>query len=240
MSPITLGEMDAIRLMNRVDTKFVATEDQLVSFLRAAQPLYRAFETEAGRINSYDTVYWDTPDREMYLAHHNRRLNRKKVRVRTYVESGQTFLEIKLKNNHGRTKKKRLPCDATAPFGVEQSSFLEERSGYVPSELVPCLRTAFDRITLVNNAKTERLTIDLKLRFDNLANGTSGTLGNIVIIELKQDGLQKSDAREILQTLRIHPFKVSKYCIGTAMTDTTVKQGRFKSKILTLKKLSNK
>ena len=44
----------------------------------------------------------------MYLAHQNGRVIREKIRVRTYVSSGLTFLEVKNKNNKGRTDKKRI------------------------------------------------------------------------------------------------------------------------------------
>lgn len=241
MEPITLEEMDSIRLMNRVDTKFVTGMTSLGDFLAIAADRYMAFTTASGRINSYDTMYYDTEDLSMYLAHHDRRLVRRKVRVRSYKDSGQTFLEVKIKNNHGRTKKKRVECDQ--PMGdlsllnEAQAAFLKERSGYLASDLGASLNTAFDRITLVNNEKTERLTIDLNLRFGNPRTGTEATLPNVVIIELKQDGLKPSPAKELLREMRIHPFKVSKYCIGTALTTPGLKQNRFKAKIRRLEKI---
>ena len=102
-SPISLGEMDSIRLMNRIDTKYLTTTSVLVRLLEdAAARGYRALETDGTRLCPYDTLYYDTPELQMFLDHHNRRLVRQKVRTRTYVGSGQTFLEIKRKNNHGR------------------------------------------------------------------------------------------------------------------------------------------
>ena len=108
ISPILLGEMDSVKLMNRIDTKYLTKVDTLVHVLEdAARHGYRALETEGTKVCPYDTLYYDTPGLQMFLDHHNRRLVRQKVRTRTYVDSGQTFLEIKRKNNHGRTKKKR-------------------------------------------------------------------------------------------------------------------------------------
>ena len=104
---IGLDEMDGIRLMNRVDTKFVTTDAMLEEILLRAESEYRVLEIDGIRMSAYDTLYYDTADLEMYMAHHNRRLRRYKVRTRTYLNSGESFLEIKRKNNRGRTKKKR-------------------------------------------------------------------------------------------------------------------------------------
>ena len=41
----------------------------------------------------------------------------------------------------------------------------------------------------------------------------------------------------IMLELRIKPLKISKYCIGTALTTPEVKQNRFKAKIHKLHKL---
>ena len=239
MEPITLDEMDSIRLMNRVDTKFMTDEAGLLEFLRRAAGKYRVFEIGGQRTSGYDTVYYDTPDLRMYMDHHNRRLTRKKVRVRTYLSNDETFLEIKRKDNHGRTKKKRIHCSGSDVFGPEQTEFLMAKSGYSPSEIAPKLRTSFERITLVNLGKTERLTIDTSLLFENLASGRSASMGSGVIIELKQDGAAPSPCREIFSEMRIHPFKVSKYCIGTAATSPSPKKNRFKGKIRKIEKIIN-
>lgn len=239
LEPITLAEMDSVKLLNRTDTKYITTEAGLERLLLAAEDGYRALVTEEGKICTYDTVYYDTPELQMYLDHHNRRLTRKKVRVRTYVGSGETFLEIKLKNNHGRTRKKRTGCTPDNIFGDGRDRFLFEKSGYSPSELSPGVRTAFRRITLVNNDLTERLTIDTALEFENLRNGNVAGLGSAVIIELKQDGRSDDRTKFLLRDLGIKPFKLSKYCIGTAMTSPAFKQNRFKAKIRHIEKITN-
>ena len=100
---IELSGMKEIQLMNRIDTKFIATCEQLNSILKLAQESYRIQIVNAERISSYDTLYFDTEDCDMYKQHHNRRLKRQKIRTRTYVQSNITFLEIKNKNNKGRT-----------------------------------------------------------------------------------------------------------------------------------------
>ena len=233
-SPISLDEMESVKLMNRVDTKYVCHANQLPAILSAAKEDYRVQEVAGKRIATYDTVYYDTADLQMYMRHHDQQLNRRKVRVRTYVDTGAEFLEVKKKNNRGRTKKKRI--DYQLDTAVD---FIAKHTPYNWSDLHPAERTAFERITLVNNAKTERLTIDFNLRFEAMDSHEKADLGPAVIIELKRDGLKPSKMQHILRDLRIFPMKISKYCIGVAMTIPTVKHNRFKEKLVKLKKLQS-
>ena len=108
LKPITLAEMKEIRLMNRTDTKFVTNKENLARLLELAQGKYYAQFHCGAKIASYMTTYWDTDAYRFYLEHHNGRAPRQKVRVRTYMDSDDSFLEVKTKNNHGRTKKKRV------------------------------------------------------------------------------------------------------------------------------------
>lgn len=244
--PITLDEMDSIKLMNRVDTKYVTSETMLLEILgRAFRAGYMVLETEGKRMNPYDSVYYDTDGLRMYRDHHNRRLVRQKVRTRVYLSSGSTFLEIKKKNNHGRTRKKRISIAPEAftdftgdPFG-EYGSFLKSISGYSPDQLKPRLETFFRRITLVNPARTERLTIDTSVSFTNRDTGQERNLGPAVIIELKQDGRMPSEMKAILLSLRVKPVRVSKYCIGTVLTNPSAPDHRFKERIRTIEKTIN-
>ena len=246
-APISLSEMESVKLMNRIDTKYAVSLHVLPAILQAAQTDYYAQEIEGQRIATYDTMYYDTDTLDMYIRHHDRQLVRQKIRVRQYVDSHLTFLEIKRKNNKGRTKKKRIAVpgfDINADTYGESKrelwsveDFIAAKSRYVWSELSPHLRTQFHRITLVNKAKTERLTIDMDLVWDNVVSGESKSFSDLVIIELKRDGNVPSPMTKIMLDLRIHPLKISKYCIGTALTTPKIKKNRFKSKIRKIEKL---
>lgn len=245
MGAITLDEMNAVKLMNRIDSKYVTSEATLLRMLDAAAAAgYRVLETEGARISPYDSVYYDTAGLIMFYLHHNRRLVRQKVRTRQYVNSGDSFLEIKRKNNHGRTSKKRMaiPSDKMMDFGSipEAADFLARYSWFQAGELSPSARTCFSRITLVNPALTERLTIDTKLAFTNFRTGLRTTLKNAVIIELKQDGRAASQMKGILLDLRIKPLRVSKYCMAITLTDPSAKTGRFKVKVRAIEKIIGK
>ena len=235
--PISLSEMESVKLMNRIDTKFAINIRQLPAILTKAQEAYFAQEIDGKRIATYDTMYYDTDDCDMYMRHHNRQLVRQKVRIREYVESQLTFLEVKRKNNKGRTKKKRLAIRDERLEESAMSEFVAAKSRYHWEQLSPHLRTTFRRITLVNKAKTERLTIDMNLRWSNVVTGSETGFDDLVIIELKRDGNVSSPMIGILNEERVHPLKISKYCIGTALTNPAIKQNRFKGKIQRIKKL---
>jgi len=241
--------MESVKLMNRIDTKYAVPRTVLPSLLEAAREDYFVQEIDGKRIATYDTMYYDTESLDMYVRHHDRQLVRQKIRVRQYVDSNLTFLEIKRKNNKGRTKKKRISVPGFAitgeTFGEGKRSmwsvedFIAAKSRYEWAELSPHLWTKFHRITLVNKAKTERLTIDMDLVWDNVVSGEKKTFEELVIIELKRDGRGGTGygLREILQSMRIHPLKISKYCIGTALTTPGIKKNRFKGKIRKIEKM---
>ena len=245
MEPITLEEMDSIKLMNRVDTKFVTNAAVLRDVLDdAAKKGYRVCTIEGQRIAGYLSLYYDTPELAMYMAHQNGRKTRQKVRTRTYLISGESFLEIKRKNNHGRTKKKRIRIPS-GDFGhfdtnAEAAAFLAEKSWFTADQLQPRCTTEFDRITLVNQEKTERVTMDMNLHFHNMATGKDGSMADAVVIELKQDGRLPSPMRKILADHHVKPYRISKYTIGTVLTDPNAKDNRFKEKVRYVEKIINK
>jgi len=250
-SPITLDEMSGIKLMNRTDTKFVTTVDRLRLLLTLAQDDYRAQDIDGKRIASYYTAYFDTPDYNMYIVHQNGHAGRQKLRIRSYVDSGLNFLEVKTKNNHGRTKKKRVDMVGFNPMNPDHGirfqrqdeqyrlydEFLHKHLRYDPSVLTEHLENHFSRITLVNKAKTERLTIDTGLCFHNLKTGNNADLTGLVIIELKRDGLQPSPILHMLRDLRIKPSGFSKYCMGSALTNPSLKRNNFKERLHMIERL---
>lgn len=240
MMPITLEEMTGIKLMNRLDTKYVASKSQLVELLQLLQDKYYVQETLDNRIIPYCTTYYDTTDHTMYMMHHNRHARRKKVRVRTYVASNLTFLEVKNKNNHGRTKKKRIEVPSQENFRSAEGAheLVRRKTGLNLDVLQAVVQNQFDRVTLVNKDKTERLTIDFNIEFHNFETDNDHGTDQLVIIELKRDGNVYSPVVNILHDIHIHPTGFSKCCIGMALTDPQLKQNNFKPKLRKLQKIN--
>ena len=236
-APITLEQMSGVKLMNRTDTKFVTTTDRLRLLLQMACNDYYIQEIDGGRNLEYDTTYFDTTAFDMYNQHQWNHTNRQKIRFRTYCVSGLQFMEVKTKNNHGRTKKKRIEVTDMNLEEQEKCDFLGKYLRYGVDTLQPALNNHFSRITLVNKAKTERLTIDSALHFHNIVSGVDKDMGDLVIIELKRDGLVYSPVLEMLRRLRIHPHGFSKYCMGSALTNPELRVNRFKRKLIEINKI---
>ena len=95
--PITLKEMDSVKLMNRKDTKFIFNEKMLPALLKDLTKNYKILEISKKRESQYKTMYFDTEDFKFYTQHHNGKLNRHKVRYRQYIDVDLTFLEVKFK-----------------------------------------------------------------------------------------------------------------------------------------------
>lgn len=238
MPGISLDEMSGVRLMNRTDTKYLANKSLLLKFFELAKNDYFVQKIDGSPVAEYNTTYWDTPDHRFYLLHHDGIRPRIKVRVRTYIDSALSFLEIKNKDNHNKTRKKRRPLASPEAIDTEENEeFLINKAAVGIEDIHPCLKNNFKRITLVNKNRTERLTIDYDLSFYNIETDVSMNMGNLVIIELKREGRSPSPALNCLLKLRIKPQGFSKYCIGTYLTNKNIKGNMFKDRIPTIKKL---
>ncbi len=233
---ISLSEMEGVKLMDRTDTKYTFSIAQLAQALPQLTALYKILVVENVRINRYETLYYDTPQLLLYHQHHAGKRNRYKVRHRTYVESKIGFLEIKFKNNKGRTFKTRIKEDNVCyTFNEKHTEFLQRKSPFTGTDLTPVLWINYSRITLVNNTSAERLTIDLNLELKK--DTDLKTHRHLVIAEVKQDGKAYSPFIQLMQQMHIRQGSISKYCLGIALMYPTIKQNNFKPKIHTLKQL---
>lgn len=220
--------MDNVKLLNRTDKKYLLPLNKLDIFLEQIKHAYRVLEINGARINSYQSFYYDTPDFDLYNAHHNKILNRLKIRFRSYIQSKIHFLEIKLKTNKGRTIKKRINVATPNILSETEDEFIRQYYN-LNKPLINTINIEYQRITLVNKQLTERITVDINLLFKT--NEESKILNNIAIIEIKQDDYKKlSQAELILKNMRIKEGFMSKYCLGMALLKP-VKQNLFKSKI---------
>jgi len=235
--------MNGVCLMNRIDTKYIAPIWVLPKLLEFAATDFRIQQVNGFSISQYYTQYYDTQNLEMYMAHQNGKLPRQKVRLRTYVDSNLHFLEIKQKSNKGRTDKVRVEMNdnlgTRGRFNAEWHEFLTNNSPYDELKLFPHVNTNFERITLVNNNLSERITIDTNLQFINCRNGKQVNMPELIIIELKQDGRVHSKIKDHLFDCRIPLGGISKYCLGTVLTDPTAKSNSFRLKIRYINKLIN-
>lgn len=234
--PITLQEMDSVKLMDRTDTKFVFNIDDLPAVLNEAKQHYRILDVEGNKISRYKTLYFDTENFDLYNQHHNGKLNRYKIRHRTYVESNLGFLEVKFKNNKGRTLKTRIKESEVPEINKGKAfEFLKRMLPFSPLELLPKIWINYSRITLVNKISAERLTLDLNLEFER--DGRKQILSKLVIAEVKQDSKVASPFISIMRAKHIRQGSISKYCFGVASSFNEVKKNNFKQKLSIVNKI---
>jgi hypothetical protein len=230
--------MDSVKLMNRTDTKFIFTIDEFDQVMEEVKQYYRILEVKGQRLNRYETLYYDTGDLSLYMAHHNGHLNRYKIRHRTYVESDTGFLEVKFKSNKGRTIKSRVKKhDVPMEWEGESEKFLLKSQPFSPDVLRPRIWVNYGRYTLVHRTEPERLTIDTNLEF--IKDSVHKNLLGLVIAEVKQDKRKPSPFLKMMKKYHIREGGLSKYCLGVALTHPGIKKNNFKEKLLNIKHLLN-
>jgi len=234
--PTSLKEMDAVKLLNRTDTKFVIPKDLFVRILPILKESYKVLEIKNKRVAQYKTLYFDTDDFDFYTHHHNGWPNRFKVRMRKYIDSDLCYLEIKNKKK-GRTLKKRIQIpDFEENMSDNSLSFVND---VIPHdiELVKKLWNSFHRITLVNKTDTERLTLDIGLSFQ--WEEKSHALENTIVGEVKQEKVNRnSPFMKLIKENGVRPMRVSKYCIGAKLLHPELKNNRFKQKHIHINKIN--
>lgn len=228
LRPIGLADLGTASLMSRVDERFVLPTSLLSRFLEQCGAAYAALVVDGRRRHRYRTTYFDTADLAFYHAHLVGRATRRKLRVRTYVDSSERFLEIKCRDNHDRTTKARVPVTVD---GVPALAHL----GALPPALVAGLGrdmlhavvvSGFTRITLVAPDRAERLTIDEGLTFETAE--ASAAFSQVVYVEVKQARRAPSPALAALRRMGCRPGALSKYSLGVASAIPGVRVNRFK------------
>lgn len=220
-APIDLTELqEQAELMNRVDRKYLLDEAEASALLRGLDPRTRILRIDSRQEFRYWSTYFDTTDLTSYrLAAHGRR-RRFKVRTRSYLDSGVSFLEVKTKDPRGLTVKDRTDHDPadTAEIGPDDRGFVAERlavHGLEPGladQLLPVLSTGYRRITLLPPEAGVRVTVDTDLTWTDGDRGLSAD--GLVIVETKS-GRRPSHVDRMLWRSGHRPGRVSKY--GTCL-----------------------
>lgn len=238
LQPVSLSDIADAKLMNRIDTKYLTTVSKLPDLLHMARTEYMVLEIDKRRRLPYYSCYFDTEDAEMFYEHQRGRKSRQKVRIRRYEGDNElSFLEIKNKNNKGRTKKKRVEMEG-GTSATDYSDFVANHSNYYIEDLIPHIENHFYRITLVRKDLSERVTIDTGVEFHNLVTDRYDAIPEVMIIEWKRKALSEySPMRRILKELGIRESGFSKYCVGMARTNPLLRQNRLKEKIRRIDKL---
>ncbi len=231
-----LSEIESASLMARKDIKYVTDIPVATQMLTEMASEYYVMEIASKTIFKYNSKYFDTDDLKLFKMHRNGKLNRYKVRFRNYVDTNSTFFEIKYKNNHGRTLKSRIESENNIEPKIinNEKTYLELHTPLIAKDLKSIIDIEYDRITLINKAKTERVTIDLNLTFR--ISDQIKEFPEMVLIEIKQQNKCASIAKEYLKSIKIRPGGISKYCVGIMLFFKDVNHNRFKHKFTKLYK----
>jgi len=153
------------------------------------------------------------------------------------VDRQVTFLEIKSKDNRGRTVKRRLVLPYGQSYlGSSERQFVEAHTPVDGVRLMPCLSTSFLRLTLVDKDLNERLTFDRDVTF--VGGPHAQRLSRVVIVEVKQAEYSNHlGAVTALRRLHVREAAFSKYCVGTILV-TPVAGNIFKPTLKAVERLS--
>jgi len=217
--------------MSRIDRKYWFQLSLLPQILEQILPEYQILEIQGQRLMDYQTTYYDMPDNDMYLKHHNSKMNRHTIRQRKYLSTNSSFLEVKFKTNKKITVKNRIETEfEKSTFLPAEINFIKHEAQYPGEKLKPVLNNRFKRFTLIHKDKLERCTIDISPVFWN--NNRKMNIGGLAIFELKRgQGLKSSPMVAILRSLKIRQKGLSKYCTGRALLESDLKQNAFKPAI---------
>jgi hypothetical protein len=238
--PIGLDEMDGVRLMNRVETKYLFSVRKLPELLDRLSGIYKILEINMIRVFPYHTTYLDSSEFFFYNQQLTGKLARHKVRYRKYESTGLSFLEVKKKTNKNRTIKWRIENNLNSNFLDENAySFIKEYVPYDSLDLRPVLINGFTRITLAGIELKERITLDFNLRFAS-PDGIIAELPFLSIAELKREGYSsQSPFIQIVKKIGIRPSGFSKYCMGNTLLRDMSKKNLLKPKLLLINKIEN-
>lgn len=236
--PIYLSQMADVALLKRMEVKYVLPRHMLPLLLETLRESYTVLEVEGVRLNRYRTLYFDTDDFAMYRQHHNQAAHRFKVRSRSYVESDASFLEVKHKTHKKQVIKSRIETPALlTELADDTTRFVRSACPYAAETMQPRLWNSYQRITLVDKALRERVTLDIDLRFDWA--GRSIGFPGVIVAEVKQErNSQTSPFIRLMRQQHLRSTGFSKYCMGVSLLYPDLKMNRFKAKHRLLAKLA--
>ena len=235
---IDLAELtERASLLTRVDRKYVLPRSALDAVLADLDPAVRVLDINGVRASAYESVYFDTPGLTSFLMAAQPRRRRFKIRTRTYVDSAQSYLEVKTRGGRGMTVKDRLPygldeCSTLTAEGRRYADSVLDDAGITGAAgqlLTPTLTTRYLRTTLFLPESSSRATIDTGLSWSavplrNAPERSPLWAGDsqlrldrpqLAIVETKS-GSRASAVDRILWAHGHRPATISKYGTGMA------------------------
>jgi VTC domain len=232
-TPISLETLNGkAEMLERIDNKYILPAAKLKLALDDLHDAFDILEIKGKRDFGYCTCYFDDAERRGYYDHHQRRRKRCKARVRHYVDAGFSYLEVKLNEQRSMTAKRRMKIEKPLTsldegcMGFVKDCFRDSYGDEFDKVLQPVIVIDYQRITLVAKEGGERLTIDTALGFRS-AQRDQKAPSDMFIVETKSER-GNGIADKIFRSIHVQPTKrVSKYCIGMAVTGQVARANGF-------------
>lgn len=217
---ITLDELvERAELLTRVDRKYVLPIGAVHHLLAGVPSDTRVLEIAGRRTFGYRSTYLDTADLQSFLVAGRAHRRRWKVRTRSYLDTGGSWLEVKTRTARDQNLKQRIEHpDAEGAGGLtaDGAAFVGGIIGAdLASALRPVLVTGYQRSTLFLPASASRLTIDVDLGWTALTSRRSLDRPTLAVVETKT-GSTPSAADRLLWQRGHRPVRISKYGVGMA------------------------
>jgi hypothetical protein len=220
MAPISLTELvEQAELLTRVDRKYILVATEADRLIAAMRDQAQVLEIDGRRGFGYRSTYLDTPERDSFLISGRSQRRRWKVRTRTYLDSGTSWLEVKTVIARGQTLKQRIQhpeVDPTHGLNDDGRAFVADVIGTGPSRhLDPVLVTTYRRTTLYLPGSGARVTVDVDLGWACPSGTVDLDRPSLVVVETKT-GSTPSPVDRLLWSYGHRPVRMSKFGVGMA------------------------
>lgn len=209
--------------LTRVDRKYLLHHPDATALIAELPPDVAALEIDGRRCFGYESVYFDTPRLDSFALTARRRRRRFKIRTRTYLDTGECWLEVKTRGPRGTSIKVRQHSEPGSPSTVTtiEQQFLaatlqNARIDPAPvATLQPVLVSRYRRSTLYLPGDGTRATLDTELEWTDAA-GHRRSAPGVVIVETKT-GAAPSTVDRLLWARGHRPAPISKFATGLAL-----------------------
>lgn len=220
LAPVSLAELvERAELLTRVDRKYLLPVAQARGLIASMAHDARVLEIDGRREFGYLSSYLDTPGRDSFLTSGRSQRRGWKVRTRTYLDSGSSWLEVKTRAARQQTLKQRMQhpeVDASCGLAGDGNAFVAAVIGAaLARDLQPVLVTTYRRTTLFLPASGTRVTIDVDLGWAVPATGAGLRRPALAVVETKT-GSTPSVADRRLWSRGYRPVRISKFGVGLA------------------------
>lgn len=209
------------KLFKRVETKYLLTKEEQQNLMLRLKPYIQKDKYYKSTIGN---LYFDNQNDDLIINSLDKPIFKEKIRLRTYGNKNEVFLEIKNKYD-GVVRKRRIKLSLNdyyhflndPSFKINNQILKEIKYQIDYYKLYPKIYISYDRLSYQGvSDNTLRITFDtnLKSRRDNLEieeSGGNSFLNNYYIMEIKVRDALPLWLVNILSDLKIYPHSFSKY-----------------------------